>query len=186
MSRALLLLLLLPAAACASAQAKQPPIDHPSLEVPPPPPRMIEPVPSTEPPEIQPVPELPSAPATPPRPRPRPDTKPPDAKPDAKPETPTETPATPPATASPVPPLRTPGAAEGAEAARQVRDAMDRTLKLLESVDYGKLSNERKANYEAAKRFITQAEDAVKANNYVFAKSLADRAEMLAKELAGR
>ncbi len=63
---------------------------------------------------------------------------------------------------------------------------MDRTLKLLESVDYGKLSNERKANYEAAKRFITQAEDAVKANNYVFAKSLADRAEMLAKELAGR
>ena len=57
---------------------------------------------------------------------------------------------------------------------------------LLGTVNYNQLSNERKKAYNDAKAFIQQAEDALKQSNYVFAQSLATKAETLAKELAGR
>src|SRR5674476_555257 len=66
----LLLLVLVPLAGCASAQAKTP-VERPNLEVPPPPPRVIEPVTTSEPTPPDPVGELPANPATP---RPRPST----------------------------------------------------------------------------------------------------------------
>jgi hypothetical protein len=192
MKRALLLLLIvLPAAACASASAKaKTPEVRPPLTVPPPPPRVIEPLPSTEAPSLEPVADLP-APPTPPSPRPR--QQPPrdqakvEPKPESKPESTTETtttPATP--VATPVPPLRTGSTADGPEAVKQVREVIDRANRMLGSIDYRSLGNERKANYDSAKGFIKQAEDALKTGNGVFAKSLAENAERIAKELGGK
>jgi hypothetical protein len=40
--------------------------------------------------------------------------------------------------------------------------------------------------YDTAKRFIRQADDAVKSKNLVFAKNLADKAAVIAAQLAGR
>jgi hypothetical protein len=188
MKRALLLLVVLPAVACASAKAKAPEV-RPPLTVPAPPPRVIEPLPSTEAPSLEPVGDLPAAP-TPPAPRPR--QQPPrdqakvEPKPENKPETPPEAiaPATPAAT--PVPPLRTGNTADGPEAVKQVRDVMDRANRMLLSIDYRNLGNERKANYDSAKSFIKQAEEALKTGNSVYAKSLADNAERIARELGGK
>jgi hypothetical protein len=184
MKRSLLLLLLLaPLGACASAQAKTP-VESPKLEVPPPPPRLIETVTPSEPPPLDPVAELPANPATP---RPRPSTPKTDT---AKPEPPkTEPPAEqPPATApAPVPPplpqLRTPSSPD---AARQVQEIIDRANGALKSIDYQALSNDQKAQYDNAKLLIKQAEDAVKAANFDFAKNVAEKAERIAKELHGR
>jgi len=179
MKRTLLLMLLLaPLAACATAQARTP-VVRPNLDVPPPPPRIIEPV--TPPAERQPEPveDLPPNPATP-KPKPAP------ARPEpAKPEAPkTETPAeTPPAAAPPLPQLRTPNAPD---AARQVKEIADRAMAMLNSIDWQALSKERQAQYNSAKTLIKQAEDAVTAGNVDFAKNLAEKAEKIAKELQGR
>jgi hypothetical protein len=40
--------------------------------------------------------------------------------------------------------------------------------------------------YDTAKRFIQQADDAMKAKNLVFARNLADKAAAIAAQLAGR
>jgi hypothetical protein len=192
MKKLLLLALLLPAVGCVAARAQVQPEDHPALVVPPVPPRVIEPLPAEAPP-LEPVGELPTAPSNPPRPRPqnrepnRPaatDSKT-EAKPaDAPPADPVATTQTQP-NAQPVPPLRTPGTPNGPEMSKQVRDTLDRANKILGSVDYQALKSDSRANYENAKSFMKQAEDALKANNTVAAKLLADRAENIAKQLAG-
>jgi hypothetical protein len=56
----------------------------------------------------------------------------------------------------------------------------------LKTVPYQGLSNDRKANYDAAKGWAKQAEEALDKNDLVLAKSLADRADTIAKQLAGR
>ncbi len=172
----LLLLALLPVAACTTVQAKAP-VVRPNLEVPPPPPRVIEP--ATPPAERQPEPveDLPPNPATP-KPRPAaPKTEP--AKPEApKTEPPPETPPPP-----PLPQLRTPNSPD---AGRQVQEIADRALGTLNSIDYGHLTRERRAQYNNAKLLIKQAEDAVKAANFDFAKNLAEKADKIAKELQSR
>lgn len=176
MKRSLLLILVLaPLAACASAQAKTL-IERPNLEVPPPPPRVIEPLTTAEAPLPDPVGALPASPAAP---RPRPSN--PQREP-VKTEPPVEQP---PAVASvpPLPQLRTPNSPD---AARQVQEIIDRATATLNSIDYRVLSNERRAQYDNAKLLVKQAEDAVKAGNFDFAKNLADKAERIAKELQGR
>jgi hypothetical protein len=189
----LLLALIVPAGACTAARAQVPPEDRPALVVPPVPPRAIDPLPAEAPP-IDPVGDLPNnvPSANPPRPRPqrepgRPHTT--ESKPDAKPP---DTPATDPAAttqpqpvAQPVPPLRTPGTSDGPEMAKQVRDTLDRADKILGKVDYQALKSDSRANYDNAKSFMKQAEDALKGNNVTAAKSLAERAENIAKQLAG-
>lgn len=183
MKRSLLLLLVLaPLAGCATTQAK-PPAERPNLEVPPPPPRLVEPKTTSEAPPPDPVGELPTSPAAP---RPRPATP---QKEPAKPEPPKTEPvvespaAVPPPVAPPLPQLRTP---TSPDTARQVRESIDRANGTLSSIDYRVLSNERKAQYDNAKLLIKQAEDAVKASNFDFAKNLADKAERIARELQGR
>ena len=186
MKKLLMLALLLPLGACASARAQVQPEDHPALEVPPVPPRHIEPLP-VEAPTIELVTDLPVSPPSPPRPRPATSREPnnktaADPKGESKPETSTD-PATP--AAPPVPPLRPQGSAEGPELQRQIRESLDSAQKVLNSVDYQSLNDERRANYDYAKSFIKQAEEALKANNLTSAKSLAERAETIAKLLAG-
>jgi hypothetical protein len=169
--------------ACASASAKVP-ADRPTLDVPAPPPRVIEPPPQPEP-SMPPVGELP--PATLPSPRPKPTTpnrEPPRAEP--KPESPPVETATPVAPITPPPQLRTPGSADGAEAARQVREVLDRANKTLKSIDYRRFNTDRRGQYDTAKNLITQSEEALKASNFDIARNLANKADQIAKELQTR
>jgi hypothetical protein len=186
MKKLLVLALLLPLGACASTRAQVQPEDHPALEVPPVPPRHIEPLPA-EPPPLELVADLPMTSTTPSRPRSTPardpGAKPPaDPKTEPKPETPPD-PTTP--AAPPVPPLRPQGTGDGPELQRQIRDSIDRANKILNNVDYQSLNDERRANYDYARSFIKQAEEALHAKNLTSAKSLAERAETIAKLLAG-
>ena len=186
----LLLALLVPAAACTAARAEVQPEEHPALAVPPVPPRVIEPLPAEAPP-IEPVGDLPSTPSNPPRTRPqREPTRPAniDPKTEAKPPEKTTTDpavAQPPPSTQPVPPLRTPGTSDGPETAQQIRDTLDRAAKILGKVNYQALKADSRQNYDNAKSFMKQAEDALKANDVESAKSLANRAETIAKLLFG-
>lgn len=172
--------------ACATTRAEAP---HerpgPPLDVPLPPPRIIAPLPVPEPPPIQPVNNIPGASAPPPA-KPRP-TKPAEnntAKPEQKPEEkPAETP--PPTTPAPVPQLSIPEA-DQSKLAAETRAMIDRTRAALEKVDYGRLTEPGQKNYNDAKLFANQAEAALKANNFLEAKELAEKAERLAKAIQGR
>ena len=186
MYRALIVLaLLLPVGACASAQAKAP-LESVSLEVPPVPPRVIDP-PPIEPPAIPLVEDLAAPTAsspTPPKPRPQArDLSRTEPKAEVKPETPDPEPVPPP---PPVGPLRTGTSANGPEAERQIRETLGRAKRLLETVDLRGLSEDRKAAYDSAKDSMTRADEALKANNVVLARSLAERAENFAKLLISR
>jgi hypothetical protein len=53
-------------------------------------------------------------------------------------------------------------------------------------VDYGKLNADARAQYDQAKRFMEQAQQALRDRNFVFAATLADKAATLAAELVSR
>ena len=167
---------------CATTRAETP-RERPALDVPMPPPRVIMPLPTVPgPPAPEPVGDLPgNSTQTPSRPRPQ---RPPETqKVEAKPEDPKPPEATPPP--STVPQLRIPASDTGQTAA-QIRDIIDRTRKTLRGIDYATLPNPRKKAHDDANMFATQADEALKTNNLVFAKELADKAERLAKELVNR
>ncbi len=180
-------------AACASVQAKSA-SNAPALDVPPPPPHIVE-LPA-EP--LEPVGEIPSPSATPPARQGRPTPREAPPKPDAskseppKADTPPATSPTPPDNPAPVAPpppnpqLRTPQTADTGSAAKSVQTTIDHAKNTLGTVNFGVLSNERKKAYNDAKLFIQQAEDALKEGNIVFAQANAGKAETLARELAGR
>jgi hypothetical protein len=171
-------------AGCATTRAEVP-RERPALDVPVPPPRVITPLPPPEPLPVEPVGNLPgnSAPSPP---RPRPQRPPETAKPETKPEE-TKPPEQNPQGQTPlVPQLRTPDVGNPALVTQQVRDTISRARAVLENIDYGPLSDTRKKVYDDAKLFANQAEEALKGNNLVAAKELAEKAERLAKELQGR
>ena len=161
------------------------------MSVPPPPPRVVEPSPTPEPTNPQPVADLPPAPPSrPARPATRekeqpkaPETKPPETAPEPVPPPPTAPAAAPAAGASP---LRTPQTANDSDAARNVRVTIDRARNLLGSVNFGLLSDERKKAYNDAKMFLDQADAALGQGNYVFAQGVASKGEALARELSGK
>jgi outer membrane biosynthesis protein TonB len=179
--------LILIVSGCAHAQAKTTP-DMPALEVPAPPPRDAEPN-ETEAP--QPVP-LVAEPArnTPSRPRPvtrepvKPD--PPKVEP-PKPEPPPVEPPKPVEELPKAPPTlqTTPATAEG-EMERGIRASLVRATADLNRIDYRALNADARTQYDTAKRFARQADDAMRMKNLVFAKNLADKAATLAAQLAGR
>jgi outer membrane biosynthesis protein TonB len=186
---AVVLLALGAAAGCASLQAKAP--EKPALNVPTPPPHVVE-LPA-EP--LEPVGEIPSPNSAPPTrparptrettPKPQPD-KPAEKPPDT---TPVEAPpAAPPAAnpPAPAPQLRTPQTADPGVAAKNARNTIESARSTLARVNFGPLSNERKKAYHDAELFIKQAEDALKDGNIVFAQAVATKAETLARELASR
>ena len=159
---------------CAKAQAKSAP-DGPALQVPQPPSRVI--VAASEPPPL-PV-EAPVAPALQPAPpvvAPRPASVPRAARPD-------------PPTEAPAPnrvenrTLRAPG---DLARERAIRERLTGASADLTRADYGRLSIGARGQYDQAKRFIQQAEQAIKDQNLAFASTLADKAATLAADLAGR
>ena len=186
-SLAMVVAALAPLAGCASAQAKAP-ADRPTLNVPEPPPRVIEAPPRPESAGPEPVAELPPPPAsTAARPRPAATRETP--RPDPKPAEPPPSEAVPSAAAPPVAPapqLRTAGSADGAEAARQVREIVERVNKALSSIDYRRQNTARREQYDTAKRLVTQAEEAMKGSNFDIARNLADKADRIARELQVR
>jgi hypothetical protein len=177
---AVLLVILLGATGCVTSRA-QIPEQPPALVVPPVPPRAIEPPvivePPVEPPPVEPAP-APVSTSKPPRPRPAAADKP-----DPKQEPPPDSGATMP-TPPPVAPLRSAATPSGPEAARQIRDIVDTTQKMLDKVDQASLaSDDRKANFEQAKAFLRQADEALKKEELTQARLFAERAQNIAKQL---
>ena len=165
-----------------------PQVPDAALDVPPPPERDIEAVEVEAPPPPQPPAPVPESPRTqPPRPRPAPAREQPRVEPKPEPAPPVETPK--PAEEAPRPPVSTlqttPATVEG-ELERGVRATLTHATNELNRIDYRVLNADARTQYDTAKRFIRQAEDAVKTKNLVFAKNLADKAATIADQLAGR
>lgn len=182
---ACLWLLPLVAGACAHGQASTV-AELPPLDMPAPPPRIVE---AAEPPQ-SPIVSLPDEPQTPVRTRPtapaRTDaprsTEPPraDVVVSETPKPADDQPRTPPTTLQTTPTQR-----EG-EVERRVRILISQALNDLNRVNYQALNADARNQYDTAKRFATQAEEALRARNLVFANNLADKAAALAAQLFGR
>jgi outer membrane biosynthesis protein TonB len=150
-----------------------------ALTVPQPPPRVIVPPQPDAPAQVE--DSTPPSPARthPPRPVPRPESKPDTARPDAAAEAP-------PAAETPqAPPENRPVPADAASVAA-VRQQMSRATQTLGQVNYAGLSNDMKAQFDTANRFLSLAEQALKEGNLLFASTLTDKAGAIASLLTGR
>lgn len=186
-------LLLVCAWAAAGACAKTPvrtaaPPEATGLAVPVIPQRVFAPLPEepVEEPQVAEPEEPRPAPVRPARPRPRPERQPETRPADpakVEPATSEPTQATP---ATPTPPLRTPQIADDSETGRRVRATIGRATAELTKVSTATMSGDARMQYDTARRFVDQAKGALDARNYMFAAYLADKAEALAKGLAGR
>ena len=174
------------ASGCLRTAAKTAP-DAP-LDMPAPPPREMEPN-ETETPAPVPLVTEPAR-STPPRPRPvprepparvePPKPEPPKVEPPAEPPKPVEEPPKSPSTLQ-----TTPATAEG-EVERTIRASLQRANADLNRIDYRVLNADAKTQYDTAKRFIRQADEALRAKNLVFARTVAEKAVVLAAQLGGR
>ncbi len=177
---------------CAMAGAgcarSRPAVAPPSvaLAVPPPPPRVV-----STPPE----PVLPTEATTVDRPTPanrparnnRPAagrSEPRTAEPASTDGTPDAAAAAPEPTAPTGPLLRTPQTADEQQAERSTREVMDRAKGLLDQVNAATLAPQARQQVDTARRFLDQADGALRERNYVLASYLADKAETLAKGLS--
>lgn len=180
---AALLLPLAAAAGCAKAHASAQP-GGPPLETPPAPPRVVSSLIESEPTVTA------APPIEGPSPRPTPDA--------TRPVAPRERPVPPPATAAsetqvPAPPLpvdepprtlqTTPNAGQ---AEQRIRGLLTSASRDLSKIDYRVLSVDAQAQYDTAKRFTEQADEALKTKNFVFAEQLADKAAAIAAQLLKR
>lgn len=162
-------------ACAAKAQVRQE-VEVPLLEPPPPPPRVVvsyvEPEPPPDPPLVEaavPVKPMPR----PPRAEPRPDPIEPAPEPIATPAR-----QTPPATLT-----LTPSPGTEAQTVTAIRALMDRASRDLQRVNAGALNHDGRAQLDQARRFLQQAEEALKVRNIVFAGRLADKAATMASIL---
>ncbi len=176
-------------AGCARTLARTTP-DNPPLDMPPPPAHEVE----TGDENPQAIVGLPSEPARTPTIRPRPapppqtrtespriEPKPAEPAPAEPPKPPVaEEPARPPST------LQTTPTEVEAELEKEIRSIMARAQRDLNRIDYRKLSREARDQYEYAKSFIRQADDAIRVKNLPFARTVADKAAVTAAQLAGR
>lgn len=161
---------------CAKARAHTEPA-IPVLTPPPPPPRVVEtyvdePVPTIEPSPVD------TALATPP-------SRPP-SRPAARPEAPKPEPArTEPERPMGPPPALTLQPAPGARTKTEtsIRALMSRTVQDLQRVNYAALDADGRAQYDTARRFLSQAEESLKGGNLAFAGKLADKAATMASVL---
>jgi outer membrane biosynthesis protein TonB len=177
--------LLLISTGCTRTHAKTTP-ESPPLDMPVSPPREVAPSEAETP---QPVP-LPEEPARnpPARLRPPPVREPPRTEPKPpEPPKPEPPPVEPPKPEEPPKPptllQTTPATAEG-EVERANRATLTRATSDLNRVDAKRLNADARTQYDTAKSFVRQADAAVRAKNLVFAKNLADKAAVLAAQLA--
>jgi hypothetical protein len=171
---------------CARAHAKAAP-ENPPLDMPAPPPRDIEANDENPPAPV----ELPSEPARSPIHRaPPPPARTEPARAEPKPAEPPTEPPRPPvneeAPPRPATPLQTMPANEVDELEKAIRALMTRAQQDLNRVDYRSLNSEARFQYETAKNFILKADDAIRAKNFEFAKTVADKAAVIAAQLAAR
>lgn len=182
MRRALIVLLTLTGptlslGACAAraqvrSEAPVPPLDPPA-----PPPRVV----ATYEPEPEPIAATPpveaAVPVRPPAKPPRPEQKPEPAAPTPEPVEAVPRPAQGPSL------TLTPTPGSEAQTANAIRDLLRRATSDLSRVNVASLNNDGRAQYDTARRFIQQAEDALKTRNIVFAGKLADKAATMAAVL---
>jgi hypothetical protein len=174
------------AVACTHAQAKAA-LEMPPLEMPAPPPRDVQPTEIEAPPPAT----LVTEPAHNPPARLRPTT--PAVRPEApkaEPPKPEPAPVEPPKPADEPPkPLTTlqttPATVEG-EVERGIRASLQRATIDLNRIDYRALNKDARTQYDAAKRFVQQADEAIRTKNLVLAKTVAEKAAVIAAQLAPR
>jgi hypothetical protein len=159
--------------ACAAKAQVRSEVEVPLLDPPPPPPRVVAVYAEPEP-----LPIAPSAePVTPSRPAPRP------SRPEQRPEPATTAPETVESLPRPAPPpslTLTPSPGTEAQTVTAIRDLMGRAARDLSRVNAGALNKDGRTQYETARRFLQQADDALNAHNIVFAGRLADKAATMA------
>jgi len=161
-------------AGCTKAQAKAP-VLPPPLVAPIPPERVIVAT-------VLPDPEVAPAPApaaTPPATRPRETPRPPAERPPA----PSSPPAAAPAPEPPVTPPVLQTTSNPAEVEQRARTLIGAAQHDLDQINRARLSANARTQYDSARAFIRQAEDALKAKNVVLARELADKAASLAGQL---
>ena len=170
------------ASGCVRARARTAP-DPPSLDVPLPPPRLVEAA-ETTPPEPLTLPAEPAR-STLPRPKtpPAPVQQTESSKPPEPPKAPEEPKESKPAAATT---LRTTPTQQEGELERRTRGLLLEASSNLNRIDYGRLNPDAKGQYDSAKGFVRQAEDALRTQNLVFASYLADKAATLAAQLRGK
>jgi hypothetical protein len=180
----------------ATGCAKPSPVTEPpppALVMPVTPPRVLAPLPVPPPEEVAAQPEHdreePASNARQGRPvRPRAEKGEGGARPEPRPEEAAADPAVAVPEAKPAEPapLRTPQTVNDAEAERRIREVLTRASRTLSQVNERALGSDARMQYQSARRFIDQADGALRASNYMFASYLADKAEVLARGLVGR
>ena len=168
-----LLMLTTTLGACAAKAQVRTEVELPLLEPPPPPPRVVAEYAEPEPLAVTPAVET----ATPAKPPARP------ARAEQRPEPvvavpgPAEVPARP----SSAPSLTlTPTPGSEAQTVSAIRDLMGRAARDLARVNTSALNADGRSQFETARRFLQQAEEALKVPNVVFAGRLADKAATMA------
>lgn len=169
-----LVLLTASLAACAAKAQVRTETELPLLSPPPPPPRVVaayEPEPEPEP--VAPAVEA-AAPVKPVAKPPQPAQKPEPVVTAPEPvETGTRTASTPSLTLTPTPGSET-------QTVTAIRELMGRASRDLARVNANALNSDGRSQFETARRFLQQAEDALKVRNIVFAGKLADKAATMA------
>jgi hypothetical protein len=172
-----LVLLTVTLGACAAKAQVRTEVELPTLDPPPPPPRVV----AIYAPEPDPLPITPAIePAAPMRPPAR------ASRPEQKPEPATTVPEPAEATVRPPAPpslTLTPSPGSEAQTVTAIRDLLDRATRDLSRVNSSSLNNDGRAQYDTARRFIQQAEEALKTRNIVFAGKLADKVATMAAVL---
>jgi hypothetical protein len=160
--------------ACAAKAQVRTEIEVPLLDPPPPPPRVVAEYREPEPlPAVPPVEET----VAPVKPAPRP------ARSEQKPEPVATTPETVENTVRPAPApslTLTPMPGSEAQTVTAIRELLGRAARDLSRVNAGALNSDGRSQYDTARRFLQQAEEALKARNIVFAGRLADKAATMA------
>jgi len=161
---------------CATARASAP-APLPILTPPDAPPRVVAEYLPDPPLPAEPVPAEAVAPVVrPTRPARR---EPARTDPAAEPQGPASAPAPP----TPPPSLTMQNAGANARADQSVRTLLGQAARDLERVVYQTLDADGRAQYDTARRFMQQADEALRARNVVFAGKLADKAAAMASVL---
>jgi len=172
---------------CSRLSARSAPEPPPPLDVPAPPPRVVEAL-GTESPAPGTLIDAPaSAAPSSRRPPPRVEAPKPEPKPVEPPTPVTEVPPPPAEPAKPATTLQTTPPEREAALEQEIRQKIEIAAKTLNSIDYNKkLSRSEQQQYDQAKSFLARAEEEIRKKNLVFARQLAENAEKMAAQLPGR